>query len=89
MDQPMLYANGFDDLPFTATNLLPKSFSSLELNESMLLSTPDLVDSVLGFVLMIKLMISGHPASKPYFQEICRNVYPNRMLDVSFDKFYT
>ena len=86
MDQPMLYAKGFDDLPITATNLLPKSFSSLEINESMLSSTPDLVHSVLGFVLMIKLMISGHPESKPYFQEICRNVYPNRMLDVSFDK---
>ena len=86
MYQPMLYAKGFDDLPITATNLLPKSFSSLEINESMLSSTPDLVHSVLGFVLMIKLMISGHSESKPYFQEICSNVYPNRMLDVSFGK---
>ena len=85
----MLYAKGFVDLPITATNILPKSFSSLEFNDSMLSSTPDLVHSVLGFVLMIKLMISGHPESKPYFQEICHNVYPNRMLDVSFDKLNT
>ena len=40
-----------------------------------------LVNSVMSIVLIMKLMTSGHPKAKPYFADICYNVYPNSRLD--------
>ena len=36
--------------------------------------TPALVNSIMGIVMIIKLMISGHPRSKPYYEEICSSM---------------
>ena len=37
--------------------------------------TPTLVNGILGVVLIMKLMISGHPKGKPFFEEICVSIY--------------
>ena len=44
--------------------------------------TTSLVNSILSIVLIIKLMVSGHPKGKPYLQEICQSIYPNENAEV-------
>ena len=44
--------------------------------------TTSLVNGILSIVLIIKLMVSGHPKGKPYLQEICQSIYPNENAEV-------
>ena len=44
--------------------------------------TTSLVNGILSMVLIIKLMVSGHPKGKPYLQEICQSIYPNENAEV-------
>ncbi len=83
MDQTsLLYSNEFRDLPDDLKSLqLPGSFSDFDLSHQVTSSTPELVNSVLSIVLIIKLLISGHPKSKPYAEEICRSAYANLRVE--------
>ncbi len=39
-----------------------------------------MIDGVIKLLLIIRLMVSGHPKSKPYYEEVCGLVHPNQML---------
>ena len=71
-------------LPIELESKLPVSLLDIDLTHDVTTNTTDLVNSVAGVLLIIQLMISGHPKGKPYLDEICTSVYPTEHLEVRF-----
>ena len=38
------------------------------------------VQSVFSILLLVKLMVKGHPRARPYYHEICNRVHPNMIM---------
>ena len=71
-------------LPQELESKLPLSFHDIDLSYDITTNTTDLVNSVTGILLLVQLMISGHPKGKPYLDEICSSSYPTEYSKVSF-----
>jgi hypothetical protein len=49
----------------------------------------NLVNTIFTIFVMLKLISIGHPSSKPYYDEICQNLYPNSELSDCEERLYT
>ena len=61
--------------------LLPSHLTDFNLNSEVLSQPENLAVTLYTVFIVLKLISIGHPASKPYYDEICSKLYPDERLD--------
>ena len=80
------FNNQLEDLPEYAVQALPGSMS--ELQNIQWNNVDQTINAIFSIFLIVKMFLAGHPRSKKYFEEVCANVYPNLLLQVSIELCY-
>ena len=79
--RPELFDNSLPSIKGETLKLLPSSLTEIELNSNLLSQPEDLALAIYSIFVVFKLISVGHPASKPYYEEICGKMWPKQNLD--------
>ena len=71
----------YPELGKSTLKLLPSHLTDFNLNSEVLSQPENLAVTLYTVFIVLKLISIGHPASKPYYDEICSKLYPDERLD--------
>ena len=76
-----VFDSSYPPMANAALKLLPGSLSDFQLNSGAIAQPENLAMTVYTIFLVLKLISVGHPASKPYYEEICQSIWPRMTLE--------
>lgn len=76
-----IFDSSYPPMTGPAMKLLPSSLVDVELDPGSMAQPENLATTVFSIFLVLKLISVGHPASKPYYKEICGSIWPQLMLE--------